>query len=87
MHAIEVLARYASEFNRQQLTTEVLHHAKRAVIDWYWSLFPGRATEPVQLLERSVADDLDRGGAFLALGRRATARSSAMINGTSAHAA
>ena len=54
MHAIEVLARYASEFNRQQLTTEVLHHAKRAVIDWYASLFPGLATEPVQLLERSA---------------------------------
>ncbi len=35
----------------------------------------------------NVADDLDRGGAFLAHGRRATARAAALINGTAAHAA
>ena len=42
MHATEVFARYAAEFYRQPLPAEVIHHAKRAVIDWYASLFPGQ---------------------------------------------
>jgi 2-methylcitrate dehydratase PrpD len=87
MYATEVFARYAAEFRSQPLRNEVLHHAKRAVIDWYASLFPGLATAPVQLLERTLADDLDRGRALLPQGRRATARAAALLNGTAAHAA
>jgi 2-methylcitrate dehydratase PrpD len=40
---------------------------------------------PPTLLERALADDLDRGGARLALGRAATVRTAALINGTAAH--
>jgi len=87
MHATEVFARYAGEFYRRPLHAEVVHHAKRAVIDWYASLFPGLDATPVRLLEQTLADDLDRGGAFLAQGRPATARAAALINGTAAHAA
>jgi 2-methylcitrate dehydratase PrpD len=87
MYATEVFARYASEFARQPLSDEVLHHAKRAVVDWYASLFPGLATTPVRLLEQTLSDDLDRGNARLAQGRGATARAAALINGTAAHAA
>lgn len=87
MHATEVFARYATEFHRQPLPEEVLHHAKRAVIDWHASLYPGLATEPVRLLEDTSAEDLDRGRARLAQGRAATARAAALINGTAAHAA
>lgn len=87
MHATEVFARYAAQFQHQELPTEVIHHAKRAVIDWYASLFPGLAAAPVRQLEDTLADDLDHGRAFLALGRPATARAAALINGTAAHAA
>jgi 2-methylcitrate dehydratase PrpD len=87
MHATQVFARYATQFSRQPLSDEVLHHAKRAVIDWYASLFPGLATTPVRLLEDTLAEDLDRGRARLAQGRSATARAAALINGTAAHAA
>jgi len=87
MHATEVFARYAAEFRRQPLSEDVLHHAKRAVIDWYASLFPGLATAPVRLLEETLAEDLDRGNARLAQGRLATARAAALINGAAAHAA
>ena len=87
MHATEVFARYAAEFRSQPLRKDVLHHAKRAVIDWYASLFPGLGTAPVQLLERTLADDLDHGSALLPQGRRATARAAALLNGTAAHAA
>lgn len=87
MHATQIFARYAAAFRNEPLTPEVLHHAKRAVIDWYASVYPGLATEPVRLLEATLADDLDRGPARLAQGRAATARAAAMINGTAAHAA
>lgn len=87
MHATEVFARYAAEFQKQALPADVIHHAKRAVIDWYASLFPGLRTAPVQQLEEALADDLDHGRACLAGGRAATARAAALINGTAAHAA
>lgn len=87
MHATEVFGEYAEAFRRAPLSEEVVHHAKRAVIDWYASLFPGVAAEPVRLLEATLAEDLDRGDARLALGRRAGARTAALVNGTAAHAA
>lgn len=87
MHATEVFARYAADFKGQELPVEVAHHARRAVIDWYASLFPGLAAAPVAQLEATLADDLDHGRAFLAQGRSATARAAALINGTAAHAA
>ncbi|WP_157268220.1 MmgE/PrpD family protein [Azohydromonas aeria] len=87
MYTTEIFARYAAEFRQQPLSEQVLHHAKRAVIDWYASLFPGLDTDAVRLLEQTLAEDLDRGRARLAQGRAATARAAALINGTAAHAA
>ena len=87
MYATEVFARYATEFRQARLGDEVLHHAKRAVIDWYASLFPGLAADPLAQLEQVLADDLDHGRARLGNGRSATARAAALYNGTAAHAA
>jgi len=42
---------------------------------------------PATLLEKSLAEELDRGNSRLLLGRKATARAAALINGTAAHAA
>ena len=86
-HATEVFGRYAATFREQPLPPQVLHHAKRAVMDWYASVYPGLATEPVRLLEEVLAEDLDRGTARLVAGRNATARAAALINGAAAHAA
>jgi 2-methylcitrate dehydratase PrpD len=83
----QVLARFAQEAAQRALPSDVLHHAQRAVIDWYASLYPGLATPAVQVLEATMSEDLDRGNARLALGRAATARAAALINGTAAHAA
>lgn len=87
MHATEIFARYATEFQRQPLPDEMIHHAKRAVIDWYASLFPGLNTPPVAILEQALTDDLNRGRALLGTGRASTARAAALINGAAAHAA
>lgn len=87
MHATEVFGHYAQDYHHTALPDEVIHHAKRAVIDWYAALFPGLATNPLAQLEQVLADDLDHGRARLGSGRHATARAAALYNGSAAHAA
>lgn len=87
MFATQVLAEFGAAFRLQSLPDDVAHHAKRAVIDWYASVFPGLDASPVQMLEQALSEDLDHGSARLILGRRATARTAALINGAAAHAA
>jgi len=82
---MQQLADYAIHEQSSKLPPEVIHHAKRAVIDWYASLLPGSIVTPAILLEEAFAEDLDRGRARLATGRRATLRAAAMINGAASH--
>lgn len=83
--AIERFARYGAQQINAPLSEQVAHHARRAVIDWYAALIAGAVEAPATLMERALADDLDHGAARLALGRPATARAAALINGTAAH--
>jgi 2-methylcitrate dehydratase PrpD len=81
----QTLANFACSLNQTPLPSEVIHHAKRAVIDWHAALIPGAVAAPSTLLEQALAEDLDRGQATLALGRASTTRTAALINGTAAH--
>ena len=85
MHVVETFAAWAEDFRKLPIPPEVLHHAKRAVIDWYAALLPGAVVAPATLLEAALKEELDQGKAALALGRRATVRAAALINGTAAH--
>ncbi|HUQ24896.1 MAG TPA: MmgE/PrpD family protein [Burkholderiales bacterium] len=85
MYAAERCGAWAEAQRAKPLAPEVLHHAKRAAIDWHAALYPGAVVPPATLLERSLADELSHGEAFLALGTRATTRAAALINGTAAH--
>ncbi len=87
MYATEVFGQYAQDYQGTALTDEVIHHAKRAVIDWFASLYPGLAADPLAQLEEVLQEDLDHGRARLGNGRAATARAAALYNGTAAHAA
>lgn len=82
---MQQLADYAIKEQTSKLPPEVIHHAKRAVIDWYAALLPGSIVNPAKVLEEAFAEDLDRGRARLATGRRATLRTAAMINGAASH--
>ena len=86
MHVVEKFAAWAVQNRSQPIAPEVLHHAKRAVIDWYAALFPGAVVPPATMYEKALAEELDIGGARLATGRKATVRAAAFINGTAAHA-
>src|SRR3989442_3692507 len=85
MYVVERFARFADEYRKRPIAPDVLHHAKRAVIDWYAALLPGAVVPPAVLLERALAGELDLGDSHLALGRRATVRTAALINGAAAH--
>ncbi|HKB72737.1 MAG TPA: MmgE/PrpD family protein [Burkholderiales bacterium] len=85
MYVVERFAGFAEGYRRQAVAPQVLHQAKRAVIDWHAALFPGAGVAPALLLERALAGELDQGGARLALGRRASVRAAALINGAAAH--
>ena len=82
---LQQIADYAVNEQTSRLPSEVIHHAKRAVIDWYAALLPGSRVAPAVLLEQALAEELDRGRARLASGRRATLRAAALINGAASH--
>ena len=85
MTIAQIFANFGAELRPQDLTPDVIHHAKRAVIDWYAAWLPGSIEPPATLLEIAMSDDLDRGSARLAQGRLSTPRTAAMINATAAH--
>ena len=53
---LQTIADYAVSEQTSKLKPEVIHHAKRAVIDWYASLLPGSRVPPVTLLEQAVSN-------------------------------
>ena len=79
-HVVERFAQWAEDYRRQPLAPEVLHHAKRAVIDWYAALIPGAVVAPATLLEASLKEELDIGKARLALGRLARFKGVVMVS-------
>lgn len=85
MKVVERFGAWAEAFRREPLAPEVLHHAKRAVVDLHAAMVSGAVVPPATLLEKALADELDHGGARLVLGRKATVRAAALINGTAAH--
>ena len=84
---VEHFAAFAESYRKRPIEPQVLHHAKRAVIDWHAALFPGSVTPPATLLERALAEEIGHGGARLADGRPAGVRAAALINGAAAHTA
>ncbi|MCW5231216.1 MmgE/PrpD family protein [Verminephrobacter eiseniae] len=85
MTVAQTLSAYGAALTSVALPAAVIHHAKRAVLDWHAAAIAGAAEPPARILERALADDLDRGASRLVLGRAATPRAAALINGTAAH--
>ena len=71
-YAAETFANWAVSSRKQKLSEEVLHHAKRAVIDWYAAYYPGSIAPPATLLEKAFPGDKD-------------VRFKALLDGTAAH--
>jgi len=86
MTIVQTLAGFATNFANQPIPPDIVHHAKRAVIDWHAALLAGSGAAPAAQLEKALADELGNGPSTLALGRRASPRAAALINGAASHA-
>jgi 2-methylcitrate dehydratase PrpD len=73
MHLVERFADWAVGFRSQSLSPGVVHHARRAVIDWHAALYPGMVAPPVTLMKKAFAGEGD------------SPRLKALIEGTAAH--
>jgi 2-methylcitrate dehydratase PrpD len=87
MFVVERCAAFVERMHDAPLAPEVVHHAKRAVIDLMAAALPGAIVPPATALEAALGEELDRGEARLLLGRPATVRAAALINGSAAHTA
>lgn len=87
MYVCEAFASYGASLAEKTVPDAVFHHARRAVVDWYAALVPGSIMPVTNKLQATLSDELDVGGARLALGQSAHARAAALINGTASHAA
>jgi 2-methylcitrate dehydratase PrpD len=72
MHVVERFAEWGAGWRSQPIPQEVVHHARRAVIDWHAALLPGSIVAPATLLKKALAGASD-------------ARTTALINGSAAH--
>ncbi|CAH2894502.1 MAG: Immune-responsive protein 1 [uncultured Paraburkholderia sp.] len=81
----EFAAFAAAESNRAG-NSDVMHHAKRAVLDWVASLYPGTRQAPATLLAKACHDELGVGQSkVLGFGTTAFPPTAAWINGSAAH--
>jgi len=71
MRVVERFAAWAAGWRAQPVSSEVAHHARRAVIDWHAALLPGSIVPPATLLKRALTGN--------------DARTVALINGSAAH--
>ena len=85
MTTVEQFARFAVGYRDAPMSADVIHHARRAVIDWHAAALPGAVLAPATSLEKALADELGHGSARLMLGTPATVRAAALINGTASH--
>lgn len=81
-------ASWAVDAQTVPLPDEVIHHAKRAILDWMAAVVPGGVMAPAQILAAALADDRQKGDAtLLPSGRPVPLRTAALVNGTAAHTA
>lgn len=83
---VEQLAEYAVRERGRTLPPEVIHYAKRALIDWFAALLPGTLVDPAQAMMKGLADELGHGRAYVyGSGQFGSIRTAALINGTASH--
>lgn len=81
------LGRYAAGEGGRRLPDDVLHHARRAVVDWFGAVLAGGGRAPAAALLRALTPEGNPGAARIYPSREtADSRTAALVNGTAAHA-
>jgi len=84
---LEEISRYGAQDTVRNLPDEVLHHAKRAVLDWFSALYPGTRVAPGVQLREAYRDELGLGRSSLpGCATTAFPATAAWINGSASHA-
>lgn len=79
-------AKFVADAQQTTFDENVLHAAKRCLLDYMGATIPGGVVAPATLLKDAFADILGRGGAFLYPGSETTdAKTAALINGAASH--
>jgi 2-methylcitrate dehydratase PrpD len=79
------LASYAAGESSERLPEQVVHDAKRAIVDWFAAVLPGGVEPPASLLQAALAGE-GRGSARVYPGASTLPpRTAALINATAAH--
>jgi 2-methylcitrate dehydratase PrpD len=79
-------ARFAAALRGQHLRDEILHHARRCLIDWYAATLPGSVLAPATALREALAEEVGGGPSrLLPDGLAAGTRAAALINGAASH--
>lgn len=82
------LAAYGAREARRALPPQVVHHARRAVIDWFAALYPGTRMAPARNLVEAHRQELGHGRSSLpGFGLTAFPPTAAWINGSASHSA
>jgi 2-methylcitrate dehydratase PrpD len=83
---VNLFAEYAQHDATRELPNDVIHHAKRALLDWFSALIPGTRFSPAVNLVRTYAAELGHGRSSLpGLGTVAFPGTAAWINGSASH--
>lgn len=83
-----VLSSAAMSWQQRTLSSEVAHHARRAVLDWFGALIPGCTDNHVKQLAAVLAADRGQGRSVSYVdGSLGSPRSAALLNGTASHIA
>jgi 2-methylcitrate dehydratase PrpD len=79
-------ARFAAGMTGAPVSEEVLHAARRCLIDWYATTLPGAVRPPATLLREALDEEVGRGPSrLLPDGLAAGSRAAALINGAASH--
>ncbi|MFQ5545477.1 MAG: MmgE/PrpD family protein, partial [Acidiferrobacterales bacterium] len=62
---VDKLSDYATATRTERLPDDVVHAAKRCVIDWFAAAIPGGVIPPATLLLEALEDDIGHGDATL----------------------
>lgn len=87
MTVLETFAVYGARDAADELPPEAIHHAKRAVLDWFSALYPGTRVAPgIQLVRAHRAEFGVGRSTILGHGTTAFPATAAWINGSASHA-
>ena len=85
-YVVRELAQMGVAIASAPLAPDVARHVKRVVLDWCAATLPGAESAVARAIKEAVREDLGHGRAtVIGDARRASARTAALINGTSSH--